>query len=1399
MSGRRSRARTGISSRTRSRSRSRSNSEERNRRRRRLPSARQTDDTRLGLAGHWRDVREETKESYTDWRRRNRTIRTPHLITFPLHNAALNLNFQTYDIDFADPTGYGDLQLFLRLLEGHLRQQLQHLWMTYGAISWAITLNVQYEMPGTDETPRMTRLASSYQLIHTYSDINSTLDIVLGEIDTLNNNYEESGSGWVFVNMLPGCRLNVRQLRYSQNVRGGGQHFGLLNAPGRAFIDLPRWVRLQHACINIKNDDNLCFIYAMELAYNTKHGIVQQHRERVYHYQTHHFDYGDLTFPLHVRDIPKFERLNYHQHKLAINVYHANSYEDKQVHVLYHNKDYESDTWRIHLLFIDNKMFPRDVQTDAHWVYINDLQNLLRAGQARTRSRRYLCERCLRDFNSQATLDKHTRNFCFQQESQSMSLPLKCDAYKYFRTVEKMTAKPCVIYADFEAFNKEIDHRPTDNETQNERNRQTHHIAASYAFYLVWHDKPHLNRTYHYNYATRGWNAEGGTNVGEHFINSLSNIRTQIYDTIKDNYEYPLHPDTLTEAQRLQCNQALNCCICGLLMRDGGMRHWNWTIYNGKNYKCSNREDCTCDYDNDRCYYGFTYGMTKRNFYKELKKKDKMDASLASQILAHNIQPMVAHYPEKEHNNFRGVCHSACYSKLTSYGRIPVVFHSFTSYDSHLIIQALKREHFQSESYDDVFNAIPQPGHKFMSFSFNGFQFVDSWRFVGEKLEVLTKNLLKGGVDQFVHTNREMQRYLHDTYGVDYTDEVRLMLLQKGVFPYDYFNHPRVFDQTSLPAIEAFYNELNEEECDPSSYAHAQKVWRDLRLNTFEDYHDVYLYQDVYLLADIFERFRQLCRQENNLEPLHYFSLPGYSFDSALLHSNKHPHIGTDGRTYPFQIELFAQGQEEMYQFMEEAIRGGVSMTPGRYAKANHKFLPDYDEKLPSKFIQYWDANNLYGWAMNQPLPYGGYKWITSLAESNTIFNTLASIPADSPLGYFLEIDGYFPDEKHDELRDFPPAPLKAAVPADWTSKYYKNLCTQFDLKHDSETVKLLCTLYPRERYKVHYRCLQLYQRLGFVVTKVHRILQFKQAPWLVDYIMYNTNKRAAAPSWNKFLKDFYKLLNNSVYGKFIQNNRRFESVQALFDPDAKANWDPHLKDWYIVNEGLVLAYMKKGQATLNSAVIVGATVLEYAKYLMYEFWYEKLKPVFGNRIHLQFTDTDSLCVAVETDDIMAEIKAKGLAKDFDLADWPNDTSYHGANYHDPSNNKVIGKFKDEMSEKRNYITEEIALRSKMYSLHNLHPEQGDQDDPHQKATAKGVKRHIKRHLRHESYRACHQAQAGYVLNRQEMHSIQSVDNQLYSTTTNKTTLNPADSKLYINSPNSTYPYGHYAIRPLAA
>ena len=152
------------------------------------------------------------------------------------------------------------------------------------------------------------------------------------------------------------------------------------------------------------------------------------------------------------------------------------------------------------------------------------------------------------------------------------------------------------------------------------------------------------------------------------------------------------------------------------------------------------------------------------------------------------------------------------------------------------------------------------------------------------------------------------------------------------------------------------------------------------------EYHDLYLKSDVLLLTNVFENFRKTCMQYYKLDPCHYFTSPGLSWDAMLKMTD---------------IKLGLIIDIDMFQFIEKGMRGGVSYIANRYGKANNKYMKEYDEKTPSKYIMYLDANNLYGWAMSQYLPTGGIRWLTE-KEINKIY--LAKYKKDSKKGVILEV-----------------------------------------------------------------------------------------------------------------------------------------------------------------------------------------------------------------------------------------------------------------------------------------------------------------------------------------------------------------------------------------------------------
>ncbi|CAJ0914326.1 5106_t:CDS:2, partial [Entrophospora sp. SA101] len=379
------------------------------------------------------------------------------------------------------------------------------------------------------------------------------------------------------------------------------------------------------------------------------------------------------------------------------------------------------------------------------------------------------------------------------------------------------------------------------------------------------------------------------------------------------------------------------------------------------------------------------------------------------------------------------------------------------------------------------------------------------------------------------------------------------------------------------------------------------------------------------------------------LDPAHYVSAPALSWDAMLKMTG-------------VEIELFTE--ISMHDFVEKAKRGGIAMAVHRYFKANNPRMgDDYDPSQPTTWISYVDANNLYGWAMSQFLPIGKYKWLATRAVLNNrkdlqkrYLKMILNTKADSPRGYFLNIKAHFPSKLHDYLNDLPPAVENVAIKKNQLSPYNNKIVEDLDGGRFSEIKKLVTHLGPRENYVIHYQELQYYVKLGMVVDEVTEILSFDQTNWLAPYIKLNTELRQKAE--NDFEKDFFKLMNNSVYGKTMENYARQ------------------------LSNTLIGAHMGQASVVLNKPIIVGASVLGLSKLLMYRFWYGYVKEKYGDKAKLGYMDTDGMIFQTETEDIYK-----------DMAERPD--------IFDLTDSKTIGLFKDECPGK--IITESIHIRAKTY------------------------------------------------------------------------------------------------------
>ena len=330
------------------------------------------------------------------------------------------------------------------------------------------------------------------------------------------------------------------------------------------------------------------------------------------------------------------------------------------------------------------------------------------------------------------------------------------------------------------------------------------------------------------------------------------------------------------------------------------------------------------------------------------------------------------------------------------------------------------------------------------------------------------------------------------------------------------------FNETRLTDKEKFYSKLNDEHITDDEYAHAQTVWEAFECKTLGDYHDLYMKTDVALLADVFENFRNLCQEHYGLDQVHYYMSPGLSWDALLKKTG-------------VKLELFTD--LEMHLFVERGIRGGISMVSKRYVKANNPLLPDYDPSKPNIYIMYLNANNLYGWAMSKPLRKRNFKWKRVMPTEEDILKK----KENAKNGWILEVDLEYSAERHEEHNSYPMVPEKKVVKKECMSDYQERLIKDLELEPpDSE--KLLLTLEDKHNHVVHYRNLQFYLKQGMKLNRVHRVLEFEQECWMEPYIQINTEFRKNAK--NDFEKNFYKLMNNSVLGKTMENLRNHVDIK---------------------------------------------------------------------------------------------------------------------------------------------------------------------------------------------------------------------------------------------------------------
>ena len=324
----------------------------------------------------------------------------------------------------------------------------------------------------------------------------------------------------------------------------------------------------------------------------------------------------------------------------------------------------------------------------------------------------------------------------------------------------------------------------------------------------------------------------------------------------------------------------------------------------------------------------------------------------------------------------------------------------------------------------------------------------------------------------------------------------------------------------------------------------------------------------------------------------------------------------------------------------------------------------EYNPGAPTKYLQYPDANNLFGWAMSQPLHTGGFRWIdVSPDEIDELAN-------HKDRGYLLEVDVAYPRELHDHHNDLP---------------------FMYGRMKINGVETLVPNLYYKKQYVIHIRALKQALDHGLVIEKIHRAIEFKQSAWMKEYIDFNTKLRTAPK--NDFEKDFYKLMNNSVFGKTMENIRKHRNIKLINNEEEYLRnvKKPNFKSGTLLGSDLMGCEMGKVKVVMNKPVFLGQAILDLSKTIMYEFHYDYMKRKYDHdKLTLCYMDTDSLIYDIETDDFYKDI-ADDVESRFDTSGYVPDRPLPVG-----LNKKVIGLMKDDLG--GGIIKEFVTLRPKMYS-----------------------------------------------------------------------------------------------------